>query len=273
MKRVDLREALKVEIAHARSLVEGKRPWNDDSIHAARQALKRARAALRLLRDAVPDAAYRRENAALRDAARPFAPARDAAVMLELVADLMASRKLRRYRPALMRLRARLRVRHTRRLIAARREPVLRRVRALLEQALERTAHWRLPRDPRPVYRRGLQRVYAKGRRELHAALVRGSARALHEWRKQVKYFGAALELLEPGKNAAAIAAAGEIARRLGQDHDLAMLDAELRRLGEPALRARLKQKRGKLQTRAIKLARRLYQRPADRLAVRLPRT
>ena len=265
MKRVDVREALKAEIAHARSLVEGERAWDDDSIHAVRQALKRARAALRLLRDAVSNAAYQRENAALRDAARPFAPARDAAVMLELVTHLMASHRVRSYRPTLVRLRARLRTVRERRLLAAGRGPVLRRVRTLLEQALERTAYWRLPRDPRPVYRSGLQRIYAKGRRDLHAALEGGGARALHEWRKQVKYLGAALELLEAAKDAGEIAAAYEIARRLGEDHDLAMLDAELRRLGVPGLRARLKRKRDKLQKRAIKLARRLYRRPAER--------
>ena len=45
---------------------------DDDSIHEARKELKKARATLRLLRDALGKKAYKRENTALRDAARPL---------------------------------------------------------------------------------------------------------------------------------------------------------------------------------------------------------
>lgn len=48
-------------------------------IHGARKALKRARANLRLLRDAVGKTAYICENVVLRDAARPLSGVRDAA--------------------------------------------------------------------------------------------------------------------------------------------------------------------------------------------------
>jgi CHAD domain-containing protein len=46
-----------------------------EAVHSARKELKKARATLRLLRDALSDAVYKRENAALRDAARRGAAA------------------------------------------------------------------------------------------------------------------------------------------------------------------------------------------------------
>ncbi len=270
MKAVDARTALRGEVERALGLLSAKRPLDDDSIHAVRQALKRARAALRLLRDAVTDADHRRENRALRDAARPFAPARDLAVMLELVDVLATARKLRRYRPLLARLRARLREAHGASIAKVRASSVTRPARALLEQSLQRTAHWRLPRDPRPVYRTGLQRIYARGRRDLEVALARDTAAALHEWRKQAKYLGAALALVARDRTKAK--AANEIARRLGDDRDLAMLCAGLGRSGEGReLKARLAEKRHKLRKRAVKLARHLYKPSPERFATGLP--
>src|SRR5688572_14268100 len=59
------------------------RRLTDEAIHTARKHLKRARANLRLLRDAIGKASYARENAALRDAARPLSGVRDAKVLLE----------------------------------------------------------------------------------------------------------------------------------------------------------------------------------------------
>lgn len=255
----------------ALALVSAKRALDDASIHSLRQALKRARAALRLLRDAVTDGAYKRENGALRDAARPLAAARDAAVLLELVEELMAGRRLRSCRPLLARLRVRLRETHARRVAQARTVRTTRRIRALLGHSLARTAHWRVPRDPRPVYYGGMRRIYAKGRRDLHNALARGSAAALHEWRKQAKYLATALALLA-AEHTKAARAAEEIARRLGDDHDLAVLGAALGRTAAArAVKARLEQKRRKLQKRAIKLARRLYRPTPERFIAALP--
>jgi hypothetical protein len=266
---IDARAALRGEIERALVLVSAKRSLDDEDIHKVRQALKQARAALRLLRDAVTDADFRRENRSLRDAARPLASARDLAVMLQLVEGLMAARKLRRYRSLLAALRLRLRASHAERMALVRTARITCALRAHLEQSLERTAHWRLPGDPRRVYRAGVLRIYARGRDDLHVALARDSAAALHEWRKQAKYLGAALALLACDR--AKAKAANEIARRLGDDHDLALLGGRLGRSAEGrALKARLEKKRRKLQKRAVKLARRLYKPSPERFAAAL---
>lgn len=268
----DAHAALRGETEHALALL-AQPPLTDESIHAFRQTLKRARALLRLLRDAVSDSAYVRENTCLRDAARPLARARDAAVMLDLIDELLAARKMRRYRPTLLRLRAQFRKSHERLLAGARAKRTMGRMRRLLGQSLQRTAHWRMPRDTRPVYASGLRRIYRKGRNELEAALAQGGAGALHEWRKQVKYLGVALALVAPAlpRSSSKAAVAEEIARRLGDDHDLAVLATRLRRMAAGrALTSKLEGRRGKLQKRAVELARRLYKRTPDRFAVRL---
>jgi len=266
---LDVRAALRGEIEQALALL-ARAPLADPSIHAFRQTLKRARAALRLLRAAVPTAAYAAENAQLRDAARPLAQVRDAAVLLELLDELLGSRKMRGHRATLARLRTRLRRSHARLLAAARAARVKAGMQRRLEQSLGRTSGWRLPRDPLPVYVSGLKRLYRKGRNGLDRALTPGSAAALHEWRKQVKYLGAALALVAPAlpRGAKRRKAADEIARRLGDDHDLAMLARALRRAdADRALVSKLEDRRRKLQKRARKLARRLYQRPPARFA------
>src|SRR5262245_23423066 len=56
-------------------------PKSDDSIHAIRKRCKRIRAVLRLMRDELGDAVYRRENHCYRDIAEPLAGARDATVL------------------------------------------------------------------------------------------------------------------------------------------------------------------------------------------------
>jgi len=67
------------------------RPLSDTNVHEARKAIKKARATLRLLRNALPAATYRRENEALRNAARPLSATRDAKVLIDAL-DALAAR-------------------------------------------------------------------------------------------------------------------------------------------------------------------------------------
>jgi CHAD domain-containing protein len=58
------------------------------AVHAARKAVKRERALLRLSRDAISSSRRREENAALRDAARRLSETRDAEVVVQVLDDL-----------------------------------------------------------------------------------------------------------------------------------------------------------------------------------------
>jgi len=253
----DARAALRAEIALARDRLAVS-PLNDESIHAVRQALKRARAALRLLRDALSDAQYARENTCLRDAARPLAKVRDASVLLSLLADLQAGPLRRRL------LRSRLRLMSA--LCASGGADEVRRE---LERSLQRTARWRIGADSRAAASRtGLQRIYRKGRRQMQRVLERPSTAALHEWRKQAKYLAAGLAFLEgpASRRTRSRKMADELARRLGEDHDLATLALALRREGAGrAVLRELEKERAKLQKRGMKLGRRLYKRSPAR--------
>src|SRR4029453_4660084 len=92
------------QVEKALGALDGRRPLTDETVHDARKRLKRARAGLRLLRAALGNRAYRRENRALRDAARPLSEARDAKVLVETFDELEldGATNTRRFRTTLV---------------------------------------------------------------------------------------------------------------------------------------------------------------------------
>jgi CHAD domain-containing protein len=263
---VAVQSALCDEIAGAlQALWERRRP-SDEAVHQVRKDLKRARSALRLLREAVGEAAYARENLELRDAARPLASVRDASVALELVRELLESESKPARRAKLAELRRAL---NAERLQA--RESLMRgRKLAVIEHSLQdaggRAEYWRFPVDDAQILRAGFERVYRKGRKALKKARAEGSSASLHESRKQVKYLRQALAMVadDQSRSLKKLAKRAEgVADRLGEDHDLAALEAKLpgRSKPERKLIARIEARRAKLQKKALKLARRMYRR------------
>ncbi len=63
-------------------------------IHDARKAIKRSRATLRLVRDALPDRTYRLANETLRDAARPLSGVRDGRALIDSLDDVVVRERL-----------------------------------------------------------------------------------------------------------------------------------------------------------------------------------
>jgi hypothetical protein len=236
------------------------------AVHETRKALKRLRALLRLLEDVIGERAYARESAAVRDAGRRLAGARDSEVIVSTLDGLLERhpRKLGR-RASLARLRGRL---------VSERELAVERTlgdRATLEEVLgelraarRRVAAWSLPEQRGlELVEPALRRVYRQGRRRYGRA-QRGKgdrARALHEWRKRVKDLRYAAEMLErrdpdadgsagdrrarerrgPGQRARererrratrlrrVARRADELGEVLGEEHDLALLAARIR--------------------------------------------
>ena len=106
----------------------------------------------------------------------------------------------------------------------------------------------------------------------------RGHAEARHEWRKRAKYLWYQLRVLEPVWPAALSGMVGEADRLsdlLGEDHDLAVLQAQLAALTAETnsgsveeLFARIDRRAKGLQTQAFSLGQRLYaERPGDFVA------
>jgi CHAD domain-containing protein len=188
-------------------------------------------------------------------------------VALEIVRELLDSEGKPARREKLIELRREL---NAERLHA--REQLLRghklaRIEYALQDAGERAEYWRFPLNDAPVLRVGFERVYRKGRKALKKARAELSAESLHETRKQVKYLQQALAMVADGeaRGLKKLARRAEaVAERLGDDHDLAGLEARLAELRTPSrpqrkLIARLEARRAKLQKKALKLARRMY--------------
>ena len=232
-----------------------------ESVHDARKQIKRARASLRVLRDAVGSRAYREENRRLRDASRPLASTRDTDVVIEVLSALLEDEAFREQRTPLANLRSALR-RERKALSGA--VPVDA-IRASLEECRTRVSQWRMPHDSLPIARAGLERIYRRGRKAFARAKERPTEARMHELRKQVKYLGAALQSLELADMPAAsrvIERADAVAELLGADHDLAVLRTHIAE-AESALIKKIAKRRGKLQKEALAAARPLFRRKA----------
>ena len=240
----------------------------DARVHAARKALKRARAALRLMRPALATEVYTRENRALRDAGRCLSPLRDARSLVEAAALLDRPRlRTAAGAAAMSELRQMLEQRlvETRSVFA---KPAVRRQCVQLVEAC-RQRMFRDPPDCADASKllAGLRRIYRKGRRSLARASGERTAEALHEWRKQTKYLQAAGSALSdagvhPLKRL--VQSCADIAKRLGDDHDLVELRHEIEsalpaKTGADAVLSRVDARRLRLQRDALERGARTF--------------
>jgi CHAD domain-containing protein len=249
---------------------------DDESVHEARKDLKRARATLRLLREALGKATYRRENAAIRDAARPLSEVRDGRVLLDALSSLVkyygrpaSDLPLAEFKRVLNRRRLQMRNQ------ILKRPAPLRAVRKALGDVQSRSKDWHVGRRGWSIIGAGVKRTYSQARRALKQARATPTDVHLHELRKQTKYFWHQIQILEPlwpGQLNELADEAHRVADLLGDDHDLAVLRTRV--LGTPeafpteashkALLALLDRCRDGLQGKGLALAQRLYdERPA----------
>ncbi len=284
-------------------------PPDERAVHETRKALKRIRALLRLLECELGAETCAREHAALREVAGGLSGARDAAVMLSTLDGLIERhpRQLGRRR-GVLELRRRVRTEQARMERQTLADPAARAAALGELQALRwRVAAWNLSdRDGIALIEADLEKLYRQGRRRRLRVVRRRGDRtiAMHEWRKRVKDLRYAAEMLErrsaggsPGKNGSGRSdrAGGrlrQIARRadalgelLGEEHDLAVLDAHLRagelrrredetwrtgrRTRERLLQAIAKRRRA-LRKRALRDGRRLYEEPPEKFIRRV---
>ena len=253
----------------------------DSAAHDARKRTKKLRALLRLVRPQLGQRTYRRENRALRDAARQLSGVRDAWVLVEALdgllipaADALSDHAVAALRTAL--------VEEHRRLQAGQGEhDSLARAAADYERALARVERWRLRDRGWGSLDDGLETVVRDGRRHMERAVSGGGAEEFHEWRKQVKYLRHQFEPVSPvwpDVLEAMAGAAAEIGDLLGTDHDLAVLRDRV--VSAPGLTddtrrmllERIDDRRRNCQREAIALGRRLYAEKPSALTSRLGR-
>lgn len=249
----------------------------DKHIHEARKATKRLRALVRLVRGDLGDEGYALENQCYRAAGQRLSELRDATVLVETLDRLVASLGQDAPKSRFARVRIWLVERRDRAYgqVDSNNRAVQEAI-AALAPARDRLEHWHLQRPGWGGIRVGLQRIYARGRRDFAAAYALPSDEAFHDWRKQVKYLWYHTQILEniwPSVMQALAEELDQLGELLGQDHDLAVLCttvlAELPRAGATAtllaLERRIGEVRARKQARARLLAERLYvERPRE---------
>jgi len=270
----EVRRILVEWIASAIAALNKKR-ITDADIHDARKQLKKARAALRLLRGSIGEIAYRRENAALRDAARPLGAARDSRVLVAVLDALVEDHKSTLNPVRLDKLRRIFRQEqtHSRRALT---RTVVAKQRTALRAIIKRSERWRLRGDDWAVIGNGFARSYRRGRRNFAIAKQARDTECLHDWRKQVKYLWHQLQIVQPLRPAKIGALANrchKLADHLGDDHDLAVLRSRIENHAQAISRTRdldellrrIDRRRVQLQDKAFVLGSRLF---ADKPAV-----
>jgi CHAD domain-containing protein len=276
--------------------LQGKPQPSSEAIHDARRELKRLRSLVQLGRGSMDKLIRTRENQALRNAARALAQSRDASALLETIEGVFGSltpedRKSRRVSPEgrqLLKL-----VCHNLRQHAERGlDPMEIKATVKLLRDMKRRM-WlpdaALPEDWYAIAGDGLRRTYRQGR-ELFAVfnsigLQNASDELWHETRKRAKGLGYQLRFLRkiwPGALTAIAEQLEELAERLGDDHDLALVRLRLAQAVLPetefeafsaarqTLLRTIDRRRRRLQTEALRRSALVYLEPPRRFVKRI---
>jgi CHAD domain-containing protein len=258
-----------------------------EAVHECRTRCKKIRGAVRLVRPALGDGAYRQVNDLARDAARSLAASRDATAMSQTFERLrkQLDDELDHQRRARERWDRLAEALATRRSATEAREDDLRAdVQAALDllSELDRAiADIELDAEGWSALGGGLATTYGRGRSAMRDAVDGPTGPRFHEWRKRAKYTRYHLDLLAPAAPTVLEPlerAFHDLTDALGDGHDLVVLGTWLRS-DEAAdlidddptkVRVVVDGARAELEHRAIGLGRRLYAESPKRLAARL---
>jgi CHAD domain-containing protein len=239
-----------------------------DAVHSARKAVKKERSLLRLVRGSLAPKERRRENAALRAAARDLSAARDAEVMIDTLHRLseryvgqLPESTFSEIRAQLEQARDAQRGQLIESALGARAVQELGAIRVRVED-------WRLRFGGWQAVEKGLSRSYRDGRAAFVRARSRRSTAALHAWRKRAKDLWYQERLLSEVCGPAVAGQAKDahrLADLLGDDHDLGIFRDTLTRgaVHAPAdldaVVRLIDHRRDQLQTEAFYLGGRVY--------------
>ncbi len=135
----------------------------------------------------------------------------------------------------------------------------------MIDDGRDELAAWDLGNDSWKLVEPGLLKSYADGREALAEVRDEPSSDGVHEWRKRAKDLWYQLRILNelwPGVLGETADAAHDLADRLGDHHDLAVLaaDLETRDTVEPeAIRTLINRRQGELLAGAVAVGERLY--------------
>ncbi|MSU90693.1 CHAD domain-containing protein [Rhodobacteraceae bacterium 2CG4] len=232
----------------------------DAAVHQVRKRCKKLRGLFRLMRGAMDPDDFDRENAHYRDTARLVAGLREAAVAMKTL-DALEPAADPDQRVALLRAREALPQPDDTGGDDA--QAQLDAFAAALEAGRARLGGISLSARRFDAVAPGLRRTYARGRKEMRAARDSRAVGDLHDWRKRVKYHWYHVRLLQnlwPEPMHARRREMSRLSDLLGDDHDLADLDAALPDdTGLDPLRGLIAGRRRSLQDAAFTLGARVY--------------
>jgi CHAD domain-containing protein len=251
-----------------------------EAVHEARKDMKKLRATLKLVRPLIGDKTYSRENARFRDAARALSDVRDAQVRAQSI-DALAERFADDPPPggwwALRPLLADEDAGGNGDL-----ESLRERAAGEIERGDQAIEDWPLGANGFDLLRPGLKRAYSRGRRRFRDVRKEPSDEALHEWRKRSKDLWYHLRLVRrawPKVMTTTANEAHELSDRLGDDHDLVVLMADLEDARPPLsheqlehLRKLIGKRRKELQGEAFAYGERLFAEKPKRFVERIER-
>jgi CHAD domain-containing protein len=218
------------QIHAALSALDAEDLDRDAKVHEARKRCKKLRGLIRLVRPGF--GGYKRENAALRDAAGRLSRLRDADVLIETYDKLVTEYGGEIDRRAFGQIRRRLTLRRDDVLKTDKTEAALQAFRGDMTAVLDRAEHWRLADNSFDAVSDGLAKTYGRARKAMRKARKTPTDRSMHEWRKRVKYHRYHAQILRrtwPGPMEAHVEAAERLGDLLGDHHDLAVFGDVLR--------------------------------------------
>jgi CHAD domain-containing protein len=201
----------------------------DATVHGLRRRCKKLRGLLRMVEPHL--AGFKPANAAIRDAADLLGGARDARVMVETLDALVGGKTGHAAAEQAIVARQFLLERLNRVAEEDSHATVLDRFAEAFTDLQATIADWDFDARGFAVIGDGLEETYRLFRKQGRAAEKRGTAEALHDWRKQAKYHGHHVALLKRSApsildgRGKALVRLGDL---LGDHHNLAVLEATL---------------------------------------------
>jgi len=258
-----LRRIIRRQIENAICASKAKQNGKDTPVHETRKHLKKARAALRLVRGEVKPKVWKRADHCLAQVGKMISDVRDAEVRLETV------RQLRGF------LRGKKRsFEETEELLAFELDSFLaafsewpQEAEARLGETLEQMRDWPWGKLGCKRVRRNVQRTYKRGRKVLDTAIEKMTMKNLHAFRKCAKQLSYQIRVLRPLAPAIFEELNDElktIGECLGQLHDLAFVTQRLwsfrgEKQGDRILSALIAVRTDELRSTAIALGERFY--------------
>jgi len=225
----NLRRICRKQIERAIEVATNEKKTEDSPVHETRKCLKKARAALRLVRKEIGRGLFREQDHCLRDVGRLTSEIRDAEVRLQTVRQFQGLKR-QRGRGGYPQLEGMLML-ELENFMAAFAEwqkqalPMLKRVHASVDC-------WALDQFSCKQLRRAVQRSYKDARRALKAVETSQKAEDFHRFRTKAKRLWYELRILRP-INPVVLRNLGDELRALGnvlgRAHDLSFLGDRLR--------------------------------------------